>query len=429
MSNSVLHPRPVYKQKLLDNNTQAQSNPVQQSTNSKPQGRQFVLESPDRLLLESCLPIMLIMALAPFALFAGAIIYLVEWIEDDFKDSSNGTSFAVLIFVDVVVCIVSGLCFGIFPFQRNAEKWLKNVMIINVDQQKFYFLDESTKGRWKSKGEYPFSSIKSIGHYWRTRSGRCGYSEDAYVTITLTTGKKLQFNRKSSGIQAVERFVGSVNLYLNAVQKERERKIRANNRKLVHDLVANGAVIIQAGADGNQVVAAANPVQREGAGLRYGGYNEQSRNVEAQQQYVQRNERMGNNGASIVDEVPADGNKKFVQCIKCDRYQFHRDGYGGKCVYCDEMLPIESKNEGVNDMKQNENENNDVVISMDDGRKKCMNCGEMIMDQYKFCDKCGTKVMVEEKVENKCVNCNESIDVKCKFCPNCGTMQSHGTVL
>ena len=136
----------------------------------------------------------------------------------------------------------------------------------------------------------------------------------------------------------------------------------------------------------------------------------------------------------IVDEVPNEENKKFVQCNKCDRYQFERDmsKSGGKCVYCDELLSEqESKNEGVKDLVEREvvEEKKDEMVvvpindDIDDGMKKCVNCGEMMSKDYKFCDKCGAKAVVEEEDKNKCVNCNESIGMKCKFCPNCGTMQ------
>ena len=48
---------------------------------------------------------------------------------------------------------------------------------------------------------------------------------------------------------------------------------------------------------------------------------------------------------------------------------------------------------------------------------KCVNCGQEIPDETKFCPYCGTSQMM------KCVNCDQEIPGGTKFCPYCGAKQ------
>lgn len=46
--------------------------------------------------------------------------------------------------------------------------------------------------------------------------------------------------------------------------------------------------------------------------------------------------------------------------------------------------------------------------------KVCRNCGASLIDEARFCDKCGTKVA------NHCSSCGLSLDERDRFCPHCG---------
>ena len=60
--------------------------------------------------------------------------------------------------------------------------------------------------------------------------------------------------------------------------------------------------------------------------------------------------------------------------------------------------------------------------------KICLNCGNELSDNAKFCSKCGSKceeVVQEKKVKRMCQKCGHELDEKMKFCPKCGTLMTN----
>ena len=54
---------------------------------------------------------------------------------------------------------------------------------------------------------------------------------------------------------------------------------------------------------------------------------------------------------------------------------------------------------------------------------KCSNCGNMVPDGEKFCQKCGSKIENESKSNQNtkyCSNCGEPIEENSEFCSHCG---------
>lgn len=56
---------------------------------------------------------------------------------------------------------------------------------------------------------------------------------------------------------------------------------------------------------------------------------------------------------------------------------------------------------------------------------KCSNCGTEVSDEAKFCNSCGSEIVVEEPVNDNgtkfCSNCGYEMPQAIKFCPECGT--------
>lgn len=58
-------------------------------------------------------------------------------------------------------------------------------------------------------------------------------------------------------------------------------------------------------------------------------------------------------------------------------------------------------------------------------QKKCQNCGALVLDDFKFCARCGSEIELEEK-ETVCPVCSFVAAPEAFYCPKCGTnIQKH----
>lgn len=55
----------------------------------------------------------------------------------------------------------------------------------------------------------------------------------------------------------------------------------------------------------------------------------------------------------------------------------------------------------------------------DNATATCLNCGNNVPDEFKFCPSCGQSMATEKE----CVSCKEVIHIDFGFCPHCGTSQ------
>ena len=88
-------------------------------------------------------------------------------------------------------------------------------------------------------------------------------------------------------------------------------------------------------------------------------------------------------------------------------------GYIGITASSDTIKNLEKK-----ENKKSENDSS-INVTEDHTGKVCVNCGKLLKENAKFCEKCGTPVNVY-RADPKCPNCGAETKSNDRFCEKCG---------
>eukprot|EP01084_Bolivina_argentea_P240819 404443_1 len=143
----------------------------------------------------------LVVCMVALMLIIGGVIFIGDFIETGIGLLSAGFIWILLF----SVC---------FYYKYKEEKWLFYVMIINLDLNRAYFIIGSSTKHWKILSSIPSNMIFALQMSGKTVTGQCKYDELGYVTIKLMNGSDVQFNSKSTNINAAKIFCKVVNEYL-----------------------------------------------------------------------------------------------------------------------------------------------------------------------------------------------------------------------
>eukprot|EP01084_Bolivina_argentea_P252078 423027_1 len=208
-ANLLKTPQPNYGQ---DNNNYCVSNVIFEKCEPQPKGQRFSLNAQSKTPNDECVdagcdgcsdprgviiyPIILIgLPIGAVALMYGGYIgygflVLVPWV------------LMIVLFLYCCGCCKSG-----------GEEWLKYVLIVDIDVNKLYVVEESTLKRWKLTKIILLNQMRSISANWQTITRGLSQTENAYVIIKLTQNRQTKLNLKSATIVDVKHFIATVNNY------------------------------------------------------------------------------------------------------------------------------------------------------------------------------------------------------------------------
>eukprot|EP01084_Bolivina_argentea_P252079 423030_1 len=190
------------------------SNKIIKKSTPQPQGQRFTLDVQYKTPYEDCfdecggdprLFVFAVFTVSGLLVGAGACFF------------SGYIGYGFLCFVPVILIIILALyCGGCC--ESEGEKWLKYILIINIDLNKLYVIEESTFERWKlTKIIHSLSQIRSISAMWQRKTRGIAETEDAYVVIKLLQNKEVKMNSKSATIVNVKHFVAAVEKYFEQI--------------------------------------------------------------------------------------------------------------------------------------------------------------------------------------------------------------------
>eukprot|EP01084_Bolivina_argentea_P252077 423026_1 len=237
-ANLLKTPQPNYGQ---DNNNYCVSNVIFEKCEPQPKGQRFSLNAQSKTPNDECVdagcdgcsdprgiivyPIMLIgIPIGAIALFASGYI---------------GWGFLCLA-LWILIIVLMLYCFG--GCKSKGEKWLKYVLIVDIDVNKLYVVEESTLKRWKLTKIILLNQMRSISANWQTITRGLSQTENAYVIIQLSQNRQTKMNQKSATIIDVKHFIATVNKYFEQIgNRYRNAVVAMNNideslRKLIRSL-------------------------------------------------------------------------------------------------------------------------------------------------------------------------------------------------
>ena len=82
------------------------------------------------------------------------------------------------------------------------------MLIINIEKNKLYIIDEPNKGNWRIRADLAFDQFGSI---------QCG---GEWITLQLSNDQLVKFNETECGMVLVKKFVKMVNIYLETTSND-----------------------------------------------------------------------------------------------------------------------------------------------------------------------------------------------------------------
>eukprot|EP01084_Bolivina_argentea_P199926 341970_1 len=199
--NAALLPHSKNTPSHMDENHQ--SFDVKYNTNNKlPSGKKFILKS-DEIYgwtprCKTCLCILLCIS---------CVLFGTSWMMTENKFIGTIISYVALFCIFLfAIYLLSMIIVRIILY--NKEQWFTYIMIINIEKDSFYIIDQSSRKRWE------ISSVGALNNFNISIKPDSKYKNKAFVMIDGT-----KFNTKCVRVKEAKHFIGLIENYLSDIYR------------------------------------------------------------------------------------------------------------------------------------------------------------------------------------------------------------------